>query len=114
MVWFCVRESNGRCRVTESLENLPDRRRGALLGQMQAFADLGWLARVPFVKALKTQSPHTIYEIKCGQERMLYIRNGNNAIALSLHTKKDDWSRRDAKELRVVEGLAAGVLAVWK
>lgn len=107
--WLGIRESTGEC-AWDLLWELTPEQRGALLGQMKAFADYGWSIRVKFLKRLKTKDT-PIYELRCGQQRLFFVRSGQSAVVLELVTKKDDWSKKETKRLKVAEGLAAAVLA---
>ena len=36
-----------------------------------------------------------VYEIKCHQERVLFIRCGNDAVVFGGFSKKNNWSKKD-------------------
>ena len=40
-----------------------------------------------------------VYELKCFQERVLFVRCGNDAVAFGGFTKKDNWSKKDQTAL---------------
>lgn len=112
--WLAFCDRNGRSRVRDFLDALPETRRRLLNGQMQAFADMGWSARAPFLKTMQTTSPHTIYEIKRHQERVLFVRCSNAAVAIDALTKKNDWSKKDANRLGAALRLADAAIDAWK
>jgi hypothetical protein len=118
ITWFAYGESNGRCRVRDFLSELERKQKvqwHKLIGRMKAFADNGWGPRTNFMKALtQTFSPHTIYEIKSHQERVLFVRCESNAVAVDALQKKDEWSKKDNDRLVAAARLADAAMAQCK
>jgi len=57
-------------------------------------------ALVPsYLKQVHAPAKTTVYEIKSHQERALFFRRTNDAIAVCGFVKKDDWSKKDAATL---------------
>lgn len=110
--WFVSREPNGRCRVLSFMDGLPKLRRAKLEGRMLAFSDRGWGAQAGFMKRVKVQSEHTVYEIKSHQERLLFIRRADVAIAIEGMTKKNtEWSNKELDSVQAALTLIGPVLA---
>jgi hypothetical protein len=83
----------------------PDSERAKFIARMTELASHGnWNSRVPFVKQLKLSdslAKHgiTVLEIKSHQDRILFVRDGNDAVIVHAMVKKDDWSKRDERQL---------------
>ena len=110
--WLAYVEPGGQCRAEAFLQHLPPDRRDALEARMQAWAAHGrWESKVKYVKQLTVESKHAVYEIKGFQERLLFIRCRNDAVAIDGFVKKNDWSKKDRDTLnaalRLVDAAAS-------
>jgi hypothetical protein len=95
--WFAyVEEPNGRCRVEEFIEGLTEEQRGKLRGRMIGWAKHGdWNANIPAFRRLQNTTP-PIYEVKSHQERVLFIRCRNDAVAVEAFSKKGStWGKKE-------------------
>lgn len=96
IIWQAYVEPNGKCPIDAFFESIPTDRRKRLQARMIAWAEFGrWDSSVPWVKKLATKSPHTVYEVKSHQERVMFIRCANDAVAVQGFVKKNDWSKKD-------------------
>lgn len=96
ITWFAFVEENGRCRVEEFLRQLQDAERGKLRGRMLSWAQHGnWNTNIQAIRRLQGTDP-PIYEIKSHQERVLFIRCRNDAVAVEAFSKKgNEWGRKE-------------------
>lgn len=101
--WLLYRDSQGRSRVLEHLSRCTAGDRDKVLARMMEFARLGnWDARVGFVKRLaleKRLDEFPILEVKSHQDRVLFFRVETCAVAFDAFKKKDDWSKKDQRQL---------------
>jgi hypothetical protein len=98
--WFAYSRDNGPSDVELFLDGLPVARRGRVEARMRAWSELNsWTVKLPWLKQLQAPTRHTVYELKSHQERILFIRCGNDAVAICGFVKKDDWSAKDKKTL---------------
>jgi hypothetical protein len=58
-----------------------------------------WESKVKYVKRMTTTSDHAVYEIKGFQERILFVRNKDDAVTIDAFIKKNDWSKKDQSVL---------------
>jgi hypothetical protein len=115
IVWLAYVEPSGRCRAEEFIALLPGERRGKLQARMLAWASHGnWNSKVPFVKRMTVSISIPVYEVKSHQERLLFIRCGNDAVAIDGFVKKDDWSKKDAATLDAAMKLVTAAAADCK
>lgn len=101
-----------RCQVVEFLESLQEIRRGKMRARMISWAKTNnWMIVNPeIMHRLKDTNP-PVYELKCFQERVLFIRCGNDAIAFAAYTKKDNWGKKQQTALDASLKLAAAAAA---
>jgi hypothetical protein len=98
--WLAYVELNGNCRMEVFLRELAAERRDALEARMHAWAHHGrWNSKVKYVKQMTVESKHAVYEIKGFQERVLFIRCRDDAVAVQGFVKKNDWSKKDRNVL---------------
>lgn len=100
VTWYAYAESLDRCPFFDFMDSLPMERRAKLIARMQAFAENNWRAVTSYAKQLQAPTKHTVYEIKSHQDRILFIRCRNDAVAVNGFVKKDDWSKKDTATLK--------------
>lgn len=113
ITWFgYVEEPSMRCRFAEFVESLPEKRQVKLTARMIGWARANnWVPTNPeIMHRLKDTTP-PVYELKSFQERVLFIRCGNDAVAFAGYTKKDNWSKKDQTALEASLKLAAAAAA---
>ena len=113
ITWFgYAEEPSMRCRFVEFVESLPEKRQAKLMARMLSWARANnWLIVNPeIMHRLKDTTP-PVYELKCFQERVLFTRCGNDAVAFAGYTKKDNWRRKDQTALDASLKLAAAAAA---
>ncbi len=82
---------------------------------MTAWGEHGrWDSKVKYVKRMDVNSTYAVYEIKGFQERVLFVRSNDDAIAFEAFIKKDDWSKKDQATLdaavRLLEDVATAFI----
>ena len=110
--WFVYVDESGKCRFCEYYEALPEGRRGKLEGRMVgwALANNWTVVNDKIMHRLRDVDP-PVYELKCNQERVLFIRCGYDAIAFGGYTKKDNWSKKEQTALDALMKYAAAAAA---
>jgi hypothetical protein len=108
ITWFAYLEEPGmRCQFNEFIERLPEKRRGKVKAHMIAWAQAGsWVIVNPTIMHRMKDTDPPIYEIKASQERVLFIRCGNDAIAFTGYTKKVNWGKKEQSALDASEKIA--------
>lgn len=109
--YFFQKDGNGRCPARDFLDDLEVSDRDKVISKMETWAEHGdWNNRVGFIKQVqylpKMMRDLTVYEVKSYQERLLFIRCDDDAVALDGTTKKDDWSKKDDRFLKAAGRLA--------
>lgn len=112
ITWFVYVEGDARCRFDEFCDKLPEGRRGKLEGRMVAWAQSNnWtIVNEKIMHRLRDVDP-PVYELKCNQERVLFIRCGYDAVAFGGYTKKDNWSKKEQTALDALMKVAAAAAA---
>ena len=86
-----------------------------MIGRMMEWARTGkWNNRVGFVKQLELPdkfSDVVMYEVKSHQDRVLFIRCRNDAVAVEAMQKKNDWSKKDNNKLEAAVQVARRAMA---
>ena len=100
ITWYAYVGSNQRSPFLQFMEQLPTARYAKVIARMQAFAENNWRSFASYAKQIEAPTHHTVYEIKSHQDRVLFIRCRDDAVAINGFTKKDDWSKKDAATLR--------------
>ena len=102
-----------RCQFVEFLEGrIPEMRRGKVKGRMIAWAQANnWMIVNPEIMHRLKDTARPAYELKCFQERVLFIRCGNDAVAFAGYTKKNNWSKKEQAALDASLKLAAAAAA---
>lgn len=80
-----------------------------LVRSMETFRQSGWDCRTKMAKRLVLYGPLNVvplYEIKRHQDRVLFCRRGDDAVALTGVTKKADWDLRSDRVLHQAVRLA--------
>ena len=113
--WFAFVEPSGRCRVQEFITQLEDEERGKLTARMIAWAQHGnWNTTISAVRRLQNTNP-PVYEIKSHQERVLFIRCRNDAVAIEAFSKKgNEWGNREHNLFKAAQPLFAAAEAECK
>lgn len=112
ITWFGFVESDGRCRFEEFMNQLPEQRRGRLKARMLAWAQANnWMVVNDQIMHRIHGTTPPVYELKCHQERVLFVRCGNDAVAFGGFTKKDNWSKRAETALDALKHLARAAAA---
>jgi phage-related protein len=100
ITWYAYVDSNKRSPFLDFMKDLPAVRQAKVIARMQAFAENNWRSFASYAKQIEAPIHHTVYEIKSHQDRILFIRCQNDAVAINGFTKKDDWSKKDASTLK--------------
>lgn len=113
--WYLYRDGRtNTCRVEDFLVKRPAHDRLKVIARMREWAKLGnWNVRVGFVKRLELPASSgdvVLYEVKSFQDRILFLRVGNDAVAIDATQKKDDWSKKDKKFLEAAVKVARAAL----
>ena len=112
--WFLYEEATGRCRVQEYLDGRPTHERDKVIARMQEWARNGnWNSRVGFVKQVTLPSKFhdvDIYSLKSHQDRILFVRCHNDAVAVDGLQKKNDWSKKDNNTLEAAAQIARAAM----
>ena len=114
--WYLYQEAQtGRCRVAQFLEERPAKDRDKVLARMKAWARSGkWILNGGYVKPLdlsaKIAKKATLYEVKSFQDRIFFIRCGNDAIAIDAIVKKNNWSKKDQRSLEAAAEIAEAAM----
>lgn len=96
-----------RRQFSEFIEKLPEVRRAKLRARMLAWARMNtWTVVNPEIMHRLKQTDPPIYELKCFQERVLFIRCNNDAIAFAGYTKKGDWGKKEQASLEAFKKVA--------
>ncbi len=103
ITWQVWVQASGRCPFDDFLGDLQKSDRIKLIARMVAFAKMGWDARAGLFKQMATKSSRTIYEIKNHQQRVLFIRCNDDAVAVTGFTKQTDWGKKEATTLAAAE-----------
>ncbi|MBN1654242.1 MAG: type II toxin-antitoxin system RelE/ParE family toxin [Deltaproteobacteria bacterium] len=118
ITWFLyVEDETKTCKVRNYLDKRPPEARNKLIARMKQFAEQGdWNTRVGFIKRLDLPdylADVTIYEVKVkhSQDRLLFIRHRDDAIALDAMQKQDDWSKKDHRVLEKTVKTARGIFS---
>lgn len=81
---------------------------------MQEWARNGnWNSRVGFVKQVTLPSKFhdvDIYSLKSHQDRILFVRCHNDAVAVDGLQKKNDWSKKDNNILEAAAQIARAAM----
>lgn len=109
IAWFAYVETpEMRCQFNEFIENLPEKRRGKIRARMVSWAQANkWTIVNEEIMHRMKDTTTPIYELKCFQERVLFIRCNNDAIAFAGYTKKNNWSKKEQAALKAFEKVAA-------
>lgn len=117
--WFLYKEgASGRCRVQDYLNDRPPHERDKVISRMKEWARSGdWNSRVGFIKQVTLPSKFeevVIYAVKSHQDRILFIRCNNDAIAIDARQKKNDWSKKDKNFLEAAAFVARAAMMECK
>jgi hypothetical protein len=111
-------DGTGRCRVQEYLDARPVHERDKVIARMKEWARNGdWNSRVGFIKRLTlpdSANDVAIYEVKSHQDRVLFVRCGNDAVAIDATQKKNDWSRKDKNFLDAAIEIARAAMKEFR
>lgn len=113
--WLICDESVVKHCFVEDMNRLSEVRRGKLQARMLAWARANsWLVvNEEIMHRLKDTDP-PVYELKCFQERVLFIRDGQDAVAFGLYSKKVGWDKRAQKAVDSLLKLAGPAAAACK
>lgn len=114
--WYLYQEAKtGRCRVAQYLAERPVKDRDKVVARMKQWAGSGkWLINIAYVKQLdlppKLAKRISLCEVKSFQDRIFFIRCGNDAIAVDAIVKKNDWSKKDQRSLEAAVEIAEAAM----
>lgn len=118
--WYLYEEDqSGLCRVREYLAARPVKERDRVIARMKEWARFGsWQVRLSYIKQLdlseKLAKKATIYEVKSFQDRIFFIRCGNDAIAIDGIVKKANWNKRAQRVLEAAVFVAEAATKEWQ
>lgn len=100
--WFQYRDDEThRCKVEDFLNKRPSSASTKVRARMEAFAQNGnWRTKVGYIKMLGSPNEVSIYEVKSHQDRILFVRRTNDAVAIRGMVKKTTGARRTKKSLK--------------
>ena len=114
--WYLYQEARtGRCRVAQYLAERPAKDRDKVIARMKQWAGSGkWLIDIAYVEQLilppKLAKKNKLYEVKSFQDRVFFIRCGNDAIAIDAIVKKNNWSKKDERALKAALEIAEAAM----